>query len=276
MRRRPTVLLSACLLSSACAGQAEPPGAEASVCGRFREPFTFALWSHLAGRPDPARARAISNAEAITYRTRDGRTLHGYKLRSTAEGGAVTGSLLVAQGNAMLADQLLSSLTGYAAAGIEVYIYDYRGYGHSEGRRRLTAILGDYREIARHLAATVPGKRLLHGISFGGIVLLNAIGAGVGFDRAVIDSTPSRISGFGCPAAYDPVSQLPADASGMLFIAGGQDRVVTVADSGELVGRAGAQGARAEVRPEWSHPFMDSHEGIHRARLDLVRSFLLE
>lgn len=276
MWRRPTFLVSACLLSSACAAQAEPPGAEVSVCGRFREPLTFALWSHIAGRPDPARAQAISNAEAITYRTRDGRTLHGYKLRSTAAGGAVTGSLLVAQGNAMLADQLLSDLTGFGAAGIEVYLFDYRGYGHSEGRRRLTAILGDYLEIAQHLAASVPGRHLLHGISFGGIVLLNAIGAGVGFDRAVIDSTPSRISDFGCPARYDPVAHVPADASGMLFIAGGQDTVVPVADSAELVSRAGAQGARAEVRAAWAHPFMDSDEEIRRARLDLVRSFLLQ
>lgn len=266
------LLLSACLLSSGCSLQAG--STEASVCGRFREPFTFALWSHMAGRPDPARVEAIANAEAITYRTRDGRVLHGYKLASTA--GTVNGSLLVAQGNAMLADQLLSSLTGFAAAGIEVYLFDYRGYGHSEGRRRLTAILGDYQEIARHLAATVPGRRLMYGISFGGIVLLNAIGAGATFDRAVIDSTPSRIAGFGCPARYDPLAQLPDDASGMLFIAGGRDAVVPMADSAELVGRAGARGARTEERADWAHPFMDRDEAIHRARLDLVRSFLLE
>lgn len=264
------------LMLGGCASAGNPPNPETSVCGGLKEPFVFMMWSRLAGKPDPGRAAAVPNAEATTYRTRDGRLLRGYKLGSTAPGGAVAGTLLVAQGNAMLSDQLLTSLSGFAEAGLEVYIFDYRGYGASEGRRRLQAIVGDYREMADALLIPANGRRLLYGISFGGVVMLNVIGAGAEYDRAVIDSTPSRISGLGCPARYDPVGKLPADASELLLIAGERDTVVPVRDSAELLGQAKTLGARTEVRPEYAHPFMDREGETHRARLGLIRDFLLE
>ncbi len=116
---------------------------ERTVCGSLREATAFWLWSRLAGRPNPARIAELDNAGEVSHRTRDGRLLRGYKLDSTAAGGEVRGSLLVAGGNAMLADQLLPHLQAYAAAGIEPYVFDYRGYGRSEGKPRLQAIVGD-------------------------------------------------------------------------------------------------------------------------------------
>lgn len=269
------LLLSTCLLPLATGCALLPRGPEASVCGSFREPIVFTLWSHLAGEAEPERAEHIGNAEAITYKTRDDRILRGYKLKSTAAGGAVVGRLLVAQGNAMLSDRLLSSLTGFSDAGIEVFIFDYRGYGNSEGRRRLKAMVGDYREMADRFLAPGNGRRFLYGISFGGIVVLNAIGAGAQYDRAVIDSTPSRISGFGCPGQYDPAANLPADASRILLVAGEKDTVVPVRASAELVTEGKKLGARTEVRPEYAHPFMDRGD-THRSRLALIKAFLLE
>jgi hypothetical protein len=270
--------LSACLLSMAggCAVLGESPDPESSVCGWIKEPLVFAMWSHLAGKPAPDRAVRVPNAEAIAYRTRDGRILNGYKLRSTAAGGAVVGRLLVAQGNAMLSDQLLPSLTGFSDAGLEVYIFDYRGYGNSEGRRRLKAMVGDYREMAGELIAPTGGKRFLYGISFGGLIVLNAINAGTPYDRAVVDSTPSRVSNLGCPEQYDPVANLPSDASRVLLVVGEHDTVVSIADSEELVSRGRTLGARTEVRSDYAHPFMDRDGETHKSRLDLIRSFLLE
>lgn len=270
--------LGACLALTlgGCATVEQSQNPEVSVCGWFREPLVFTLWSRIAGKPDPARAQAIANAEAIRYRTRDGRVLRGYKLGSTAAGGAVIGKMLVAQGNAMLSDQVLSSLTGFAEAGIEVYIFDYRGYGSSEGKRRLQAMIGDYREMADILTASEHGKRFLYGISFGGVVMLNVIGSGARYDRVVIDSTPSRISGLGCPQRYDPVDNLAEDASRMLLIVGERDTVVPVRASEELVDRAASRGARTELRADYAHPFMDRDAQTHRGRLELIRAFFLE
>ena len=270
------LLVSLATLLVGCASTGHSPDLEESICGWPREPIVFALWNRLAGKADPGRANAVANAESITYRTRDGRVLRGYKLASTAADGVVAGKLLVAQGNAMLSDRLLSSLNGFTEAGLEVFIFDYRGYGNSEGKRRLKAIVSDYREMAARLTESDGGLRLLYGISFGGVVMLNVIGSGAEYDRAVIDSTPSRISGLGCPWQYDPAANLTSDASRILVLAGERDTVVPVRDSAELLARASELGARSELHSEYAHPFMDRDINIHRARLALIRSFLLE
>jgi fermentation-respiration switch protein FrsA (DUF1100 family) len=88
----------------------------------------------------------------------------------------------------------------------------------------------------------------------------------------VIDSTPSRLSGYGCPAAHDPVNNLPPDSRKLLVIAGARDTVVTPAASEELLALAEARGAAVIRAPDWGHPFMDSHT---RHRLESVRRFLL-
>jgi alpha-beta hydrolase superfamily lysophospholipase len=266
--------ICSCLTLGACALLSEPDGPEAAVCGWIKEPLVFALWSHTAGKPHPEWAKHFPSAEAVTYTTKDGHILSGYKLRSTATNGAVLGTLLVAQGNAMLSDRVLGSLSYISEAGLDVYIFDYRGYGNSEGRSRLKAIVGDYREMADHLTVSPGGKKFLYGISFGGIVMMNVIGAGGAYDRAVIDSAPSRLSDHGCPTTYDPVENVPADASRIMFIAGKKDVVVPLEDSGELMRRARAQGARTEIKNNYAHPFMDGDAETQRSRLDLIREFM--
>ncbi|MGH8523433.1 MAG: hypothetical protein ACREXY_04235 [Gammaproteobacteria bacterium] len=73
----------------------------------------------------------------------------GYKLR------AVTpwGYLLVARGNAMLADHLIGEFQLIRDLGLDVYLYDYRGYGLSNGKNRLKALVSDYQEIVSALNA---------------------------------------------------------------------------------------------------------------------------
>jgi pimeloyl-ACP methyl ester carboxylesterase len=245
---------------------------EEAVCNAVLEPFAFWLWSRSAGTPYLHDAGLPPGVEAIEYRAGDGRVLRGYRLAARVPR---KGFLLIAQGNATLAERLLAYLGAYPAAGYSVYLYDYRGYARSEGRRRLKAIVEDYREIYAALGNVEPGERLLYGMSFGGIVLLNMLGAGAPFDRAVIDSTPSRISNYGCPARYDPVANLPADASRLLLINGARDRVVPAEDSAELLDVAVTRGARAVRSPAFDHPFMDRELRVHDERQALIRSFLL-
>jgi len=248
---------------------------EKAVCGSIQERLAFTLWSSAAGRPDPKAASRVPNAERVIHKSKDGRALKGYKLRGTSRDGGPKGFLLVAQGNATLADQLLGSLSLFSGAGLDVYVFDFRGYGDSEGKRRLKAIVSDYRELFESISASTSGERLLYGMSFGGVVLLDVIGSGVTFDRAVIDSTPSRISNMGCPQEYDPVANFPQDGSLFLLIAGGRDKVVPLKNSQELLDLAKARGARTEVRSDFAHSFMDSDIDIHRARLELIKSFLM-
>jgi len=249
---------------------------EEAVCNVVLEPLAFWLWQRSAGSPYLQDDRLPVNVEAIWHRTQDGRLLYGYRLKAKTEPGAsAKGFLLVAQGNATLVERLAGRLQQFTDDGYDVYLYDYRGYARSEGRRRLKAIVSDYREIFSELSRTRPGERLLYGMSFGGIVLLNVIGTGAAFDRALIDSTPSTVSNYGCPQRYDPVVNLPADASRLMLISGERDRVITAEDSALLLDTAEARGAHTVRSPVFAHPFMDKDSMVAEERRQRIHTFLV-
>jgi hypothetical protein len=232
----------------------------------------FWLWRSTAGSPNPTRLAHITNLEQIRFKTRDGIELGGYKLAAKS----AKGYLLVAQGNAMLADQLVADLQGFRDLGLDVYIFDYRGYGISKGKSRLVAIAGDYAELVSHLNSLGYDKRLLYGISMGGVILINAVGRSQSYTRLVVDSSPSRISDFGCPERYDPVAHLPEDSFRLMIISGAQDQVVTPRQMDELIRVAGSRRGRILRDNEFAHPYQDSTDATHRRRQNEVARFLLQ
>lgn len=243
---------------------------ESSVCGFLREPLAFWQFRMVAGKPDVSRVESIRNIEPLWFTARDGRELGGYKLRAANP----RGYLLVAQGNAMLADQMMGVLTYFRDAGLDVYVYDYRGYGLSTGKSRLQAIVSDYRELVTALNAQGYRRRYLYGMSMGGVILTNAVGASGNYDALVIDSSPSRISGLGCPEEYDPLHQLPQDASKLMLIIGLLDRVVPPRDIEAMAKIVQKRGGRVLKSPEFAHPLMDINPAIHRQRFQAVAVFL--
>jgi alpha/beta superfamily hydrolase len=250
---------------------AQVPDVEAAVCGSFHEPFMFWLWRLQAGTPDQQRLAQVENVERLRFRTRDGVELGGYKLPARN----ASGYLLVAQGNAMLADHLVADLQFFRDLGVDVYLFDYRGYGLSQGKSRLAAIVADYEEIVAVLNHQAYAHHLLYGISMGGVILLNAIGQSQAYTRLVVDSSPSRISALGCPERYDPVRHLPEDSARIMMIAGDQDRIVTPQQMSELLTVARTRGARVLQDPEFAHPSQDASAETHRRRLGEVATFLL-
>ncbi len=281
--RRAAVAVGLIAALQAADASSEPPvgSLERTVCGPLLERMAFAAWSAVAGDPHPDAWRSVAGASPVTHRTADGRTLHGFRISPTSDRETAarepTGFVLFIQGNAMLADQLLDTLSAFPQRGLDAYVYDYRGYGRSEGRRRLAAIVADYREIFAALSVSSGnGPRNLYGVSFGGLIALNVIGAGARFDRAVIDSAPSRVSSFGCPETYDPVRNLPENAAGLLVISGARDTVVSARAQAELRSAAEARGARVVLREEYAHPFMDRDPAIGAERQALVQNFLAD
>lgn len=244
---------------------------ETAVCGAIREPLVFWLWRSMAGFPSPQRIAHIKDVEQIRFKTRDTKELGGYKLAATKP----QGYLLVAQGNAMLADQLVADLQFFRDRGLDVYIFDYRGYGISQGKSRLVAIVADYADIVADLNTRGYARRLLYGISMGGVVLLNAVGRSQAYTRLVVDSSPGRISNLGCPERYDPVAHLPEDSSRLMIISGAQDGVVPPSQMEELIRVAGSRGARVLQDKEFAHPYQDSSAATHRRRQNEVAAFLL-
>ena len=268
------MLLTVHVHGTACYAGQQSSSLEQSICG-LREPFAFWLWSSAAGEASAARLAQVANVEDVAITSSDGRILRGYKLKAShARAGKdlPRGYLLVVQGNAMLADQIITHFDQFARLGYDVYIFDYRGYGRSEGKRRLKAILNDYRQIIQQLDSQSYQRRAFYGMSFGGVVLLDALQHQTGDMSVVIDSTPSRLSDYGCPATHDPVNNLPRDTGNLLVIAGTKDQVVKPGTSRELLELAEDRGATVLRDPAWGHPFMDNHT---QQRLEAVRQFLL-
>lgn len=267
------ILLTAGLYGTPASAGKPESRLEQSICG-FKEPIAFWLWSMAAGEADPARLAQFPAVQPVSITSRDGRILHGYRLAATpaADRENRTGAyLLVAQGNAMLADQIIMRFGAFADSGYDVYVFDYRGNGRSEGKRRLKAILNDYREIIAYLDAQSYQRRAFYGLSFGGAVLLDALRNQPGTMSVVIDSTPSRLSDYGCPRAHDPLTNLPRDARRFLFIAGTGDRVVTPEAAAELLDTAARRDALVIRDPALGHPFMDGHTD---RRLAMIQRFL--
>ena len=246
---------------------------ETSVCG-LKEPFLFWLWSSMAGQADASRLTGLEGVEDIAFSSQDGRVLRGYKLLSRVE--PAKGYLLVLQGNAILADQLIGEFTSYASAGYDVYMYDYRGYGRSEGKRRLKAMVSDIREIVAALNELPYPRRLVYAFSFGGILLLDSFEAESDLNRIVIDSSPSRLSNYGCPVQFDPVVHLPDDCSHFLFISGQRDTVVTPSMTEELLREAKKRKARIVNDVDFAHPFMEPIPALHQQRMKMVEKYLLQ
>lgn len=94
------------------------------------------------------------------------------------------------------------------------------------------------------------------------------------YDALVVDSSPSRISGLGCPEEYDPVRQLPADGSKLMLIIGLRDRVVPPRDIEEMAKVVQDRGGVVLKSPEFGHPLMDLDPASRRRRFQVVADFL--
>ena len=245
---------------------------EQAVCGSVREPLAFWLWQSMAGRSEPSYIKLKENVQPIQFTARDGVILSGYKLAARIP----RGYILVAQGNAMLADQLISDLELFRQRGFDVYLYDYRGYGRSEGKSRLAAIISDYNDIISDLNTKGYSRRFIYGISIGGVMLLNAVGRTHNFDAAVIDSSPSHISNYGCPESYNPMRHLPLDSTHIMIISGVRDLIVSPIQMAELIRIGENRGAIVFRGIEFSHPFQDRSFEIHRRRLNIILDFFID
>lgn len=247
---------------------------ERTVCGFIKEPFLFWLWSLAAPKPNRDRALISPLIEQTKFSTSDNKMLKGYKYASHNETDTNTppkGYVLMALGNAMIADQIITSMKYIALQGYDVYIFDYRGYGNSEGNRRINAIIEDYKEIITFLN-TQYDKHLLYGISLGGAVILNAIGSGITYDLAVIDSSPSKFSDHGCPERIDPINNLPNDASKLFVITGKKDQVLSSKMTSSLRIEAEKRGGKV-LDGDFNHPYMDRDLHMRKFRTKAISNF---
>jgi len=184
-----------------------------------------------AGTPDDSRLAGFAPIERITVLAADGTKLRGFMLPAATPGPRRT--LLVAQGDAMLADQMLPLLQRFRNAGFDTLVFDFRGFGRSDGASSIAAIASDYEDIIQHIRRAYPGPRYYYAISGGGVVLMHALRVDPEHAGVVIDATPTRLPIF-CRKSYYPIENVPASASHILLIQGRRDEAVPPQDSDRL------------------------------------------
>ncbi len=106
----------------------------------FQERLVFLPSSAMIATP----AQTGMSYEEVWFESENGRSLHGWFIPANPEADlneAVT--ILFCHGNAGNISGRVSLMQTYHAAGFNVFIFDYQGYGKSEGRPNETNILKD-------------------------------------------------------------------------------------------------------------------------------------
>mgnify|MGYP005841359707 CR=1 FL=1 len=122
------------------------------------------------GRPDYREVR---------FPNGNGRELHGWFLPATAAD--PVGTVLISHGNGGNIGRFLPWADASAGPDRNVFLYDYQGFGGSEGRPEIASLAGDGRAALAHvLGRTDPGCRrvVLFGLSLGTVVSLAVAAAG--------------------------------------------------------------------------------------------------
>jgi hypothetical protein len=168
-----------------------------------------------------------SELESDKFKTADGRTIQGVVWKAKSPRGFV----IVAQGTSMLAAEIYEQFRDFTSIGLDVYIYDFRGYGMSEGNTSLNALIEDYAQRTRELSSRAEYEhKFLYGLSLGGVILSNAAKRlEMNYSGLILDSAPHAIPWYAfCPSKLDPVENFPNSCSNWLVVAGSPklDRVL--------------------------------------------------
>jgi fermentation-respiration switch protein FrsA (DUF1100 family) len=116
----------------------------------------------------PAQA-GLASAAAVTFATEDGLTLNGWFVPARAP--ARGDSLIVFNGNAGNRSYRADIASNLTAAGIDVLLFDYRGYGENPGSPSEEGLAMDARAARRYLesrAGVDPRRISYFGESLGG------------------------------------------------------------------------------------------------------------
>lgn len=252
-----------------------PAAAARYECSWFFEPIAFRLWSSQAGKPVSSDFEGMDEVSIAPITTEvngpTGReTLVGYRMTPAKPEDQLRARLLVIQGNGHRASALLKPLSGVAKSGVEILVYDFRGYGNSQlGGRSASQIISDYRQLIETASKSSRTPYFIYGISFGGVVALNAIQSEPKIARLILDSVPATLSELGCPSSWNPIERVKVARRPTTYIVAGRDTVVLRSAQQELINTyLSSNGSKVVEAPNSFHPFTPGV--IERERITLI------
>jgi len=200
-------------------------------------------------------------AEELSFRAEDGVRLHGFWVAPPEEDGV--GAILYCHGNGGNVSDRLGHARQLREAGFGVLLFDYRGYGRSEGRPTEEGTYRDARAAAELLDERAAGGSVVYlGESLGG-----GVAAQLASERSprglVLQSSFTSIRAmarihypllprFMVPDAYPTQRRLAAMEVPVLVVHGERDRIVPVSE-GRALFEAAREPKRLIVFPEAGH-----------------------
>ena len=187
--------------------------------------------------------------EDLTLKTRDGVSLAAWFVPRVD----ATATIIFCHGNAGNISDRLLSLKLLHDLGYQVLIFDYRGYGQSEGRPGEMGTYLDAEAAWEYLVKTraePPERIVLFGRSLGGAVAIE-LARRHRPAALVVESTFTSLADIAAmhypllPARlllvhrYDSISKVPAVTCPKLFLHGEGDRLIPIANARELYEAAG-------------------------------------
>jgi len=140
--------------------------------------------------------------EDIFIETADNLRLHGWKLFS---GGETEATLLFFHGNAENISTHFANVYWLVALGYDVYIFDYRGYGQSEGEAELDPIIDDMQLLIGHVIDQLPVNQKF-------IVMGQSLGASLSIYAVANSQYQDRIAALISVAAFSDYHDIAQDA----------------------------------------------------------------
>lgn len=112
--------------------------------------------------------------EDIYIKTADNVRLHGWKLLASHN---TNGSVLFFHGNGDNISTHFANVYWLTEHGFDVYLFDYRGYGKSEGLPQLDAVISDVEDMLAYTVRQLPEdeKLIVMGHSLGGSVSIYGV-----------------------------------------------------------------------------------------------------
>lgn len=150
----------------------------------------------------PMRQHVLTPAEVgveardVWFRAGDGTRLHAWFLPAKGE---PRGTVLFLHGNAENVSTHIGSVYWMPDYGYQVFLFDYRGYGHSDGRPSLAGLQMDFAAALQHVSAMPevdPERVIVFGQSMGGATAVS------GLARAPARTQVRALVVEGAPSSY--------------------------------------------------------------------------
>lgn len=201
--------------------------------------------------------------EEVTFKSEDGTKLHGWFIQN--HGDDRKGTVVYSHGNAGAIGHHLGFITWASSAGYQILMYDYRGFGESEGSVERKGIVEDVNAAVKYVKSRkdVDSEKVFSfGHSLGGAKSIAALG---GEKRESVVGVIS-FAGF---SSYQKIAQRMAgeialnlvteelsprdyvakiSPTPLLIVHGDQDAVVPVEHGRELFGKAKEPKSLIEVK----------------------------